>query len=356
MGFGDTWRKWTMSCVDICPIRGLRQGDPLSPYLFLFIADGLSHILEKKSLEGSIQPIKVCRGAPGISHLLFADDSLLFFKAEVDQARSVKEALSLYEKSTGQLINPAKCSLLFSEFCSQERQEEIKAVLQIQRTGFEDKYLGLPTPEARQAWRLIAEPNSLCARLLKAKYYPNGSLIDTAFPSNTSPTWKGIEHGLELLKRGLIWRVRDGRTTKIWRNRWVAHGEKVEVIQKKNWNRLTYVHELLIPGTNAWNEALIRHVATEEDANAILKIHVPNQETSDFPAWHYEKTCLFSVRSAYKLAWNLTESAQVQTSSSTATNGERKLWENVWKADVQPKVKIFAWKLAHSRLPTWENK
>lgn len=137
---------------------------------------------------------------------------------------------------------------------------------------------------ARQAWRLIAEPNSLCAQLLKAKYYPNGSLTDTAFPSNTSPTWKGIEHGLELLKKGLIWRIGDGRTTKIWRNRWVAHGEKVEVIQKKNWNRLTYVHELLIPGTNAWNEALIRHVATEEDANAILKIHVPNQETSHFPA------------------------------------------------------------------------
>ncbi|BAS93429.1 Os05g0331700 [Oryza sativa Japonica Group] len=45
-----------------------------------------------------------------------------------------------------------------------------------------------------------------------------------------------------------------------------------------------------------------------------------------------------------------------KAASSTATNGERKLWENVWKADVQPKVKIFAWKLAHDRLPTWENK
>lgn len=157
MGFGDVWRKWIMACLTsvrysvrlngnmtepFCPTRGLRQGDPLSPYLFLFIADGLSKILERRKVEGLIQPLKVCRAAPGVSHLLFADDSLLFFKANIDQATRIKEALDLFERSTGQLINPSKCSLLFSEFCPQIAQEEIKIVLQVERSSFEEKYLG----------------------------------------------------------------------------------------------------------------------------------------------------------------------------------------------------------------------
>jgi len=52
--------------------------------------------------------------------------------------------------------------------------------------------------------------DSLCARVLKANYYPNGDLIDTAFPSVISPTWRAITHGLDLLKKGLTWRVGNG--------------------------------------------------------------------------------------------------------------------------------------------------
>lgn len=58
---------------------------------------------------------------------------------------------------------------------------------------------------AKQAWRFIDRPESLCARLLKARYYPNGNLGDTVFTHNASTVWRGIEHGLELLKKGIIW-------------------------------------------------------------------------------------------------------------------------------------------------------
>jgi hypothetical protein len=71
--------------------------------------------------------------------------------------------------------------------------------------GFRDLHLFNQALLPRQAWRLIAFPNSLCARLLKAKYYPSGELTDTAFVKNPSPGWQGIMHGLELLKKGIIW-------------------------------------------------------------------------------------------------------------------------------------------------------
>ena len=65
--------------------------------------------------------------------------------------------------------------------------------------GFRDFRLFNQALLARQAWRLIAFPNSLCARLLKAKYYPSGRLEDTVFSANPSSTWQAVSYGLELL-------------------------------------------------------------------------------------------------------------------------------------------------------------
>ena len=78
------------------PTRGLRQGDPLSPYLFLFIGEALSCILKKEVDEKRITPLKVARGAPGVSNLLFADDSLLFFKDSHEEARAIQTTLACF--------------------------------------------------------------------------------------------------------------------------------------------------------------------------------------------------------------------------------------------------------------------
>jgi hypothetical protein len=131
------------------PTRGLRQGDPLSPFLFLFVADGLSALLKNEVDQNNISPIKVCRRAPGVSHLLFADDTLLFFRATEMEAHRIKNSLNIYAAGTGQLLNPAKCSITFSVACPDDDQEAIRGILQVQREEFEDKYLGLPTPDGR---------------------------------------------------------------------------------------------------------------------------------------------------------------------------------------------------------------
>ncbi|RLN03687.1 hypothetical protein C2845_PM13G08440 [Panicum miliaceum] len=131
------------------PSRGLRQGDPLSPYLFLFVADGLSQLINRKVQENALEELTICRGAPGISHLLFADDTLLFFKANTEQAHVVKEILDTYERCTGQLINPAKCSIMFNAKGQLEVQQQVKQILGVELSTFEAKYLGLPAPSGR---------------------------------------------------------------------------------------------------------------------------------------------------------------------------------------------------------------
>jgi hypothetical protein len=86
--------------------------------------------------------------------------------------------------------------------------------------GFRDMRLFNQALLARQAWRLVQFPDTLCAQILKAKYYPNGVLLDTVFTGNGSSTWHAIEYGLELLKKGVIWRMGNGADIRAWRDPW----------------------------------------------------------------------------------------------------------------------------------------
>jgi hypothetical protein len=133
-----------------CPTRGLRQGDPLSPYLFLFIADGLSKLLQQEVDRGALKELHVSRRGLGISLLLFADDTLLFMKASEEHTIIVRNTLQCYERCTGQLINPSKCSiLLFGAATDQEARDCVMSILQVSNITTEDKYLGLPMPQGR---------------------------------------------------------------------------------------------------------------------------------------------------------------------------------------------------------------
>ncbi|CAO2188287.1 unnamed protein product [Urochloa humidicola] len=99
--------------------------------------------------------------------------------------------------------------------------------------GFKDLRLFNQALLARQAWRLIEYPDSLCARLLKAKYYPRGCLVDTAFCTNPSQTWQAVLHGLDLLKEGIIWRIGNGTQVQIWRDPWIPRDWSLRVTTNK---------------------------------------------------------------------------------------------------------------------------
>jgi hypothetical protein len=124
---------------------------------------------------------------------------------------------------------------------------------------------------ARQAWRLIKFPDTLCAQLLKAKYYPNGSLIDTVFAGNGSPTWHAIEYGLELLKRDIIWRVGNGAHVRVWRDTWISRDSSHLCWPPKHHCRYRWVADFLLPG-GTWNVDRVQHYFEPDDATDILKI------------------------------------------------------------------------------------
>jgi len=98
----------------IIPGFGLRQGDPLSPYLFIICAEGLSSLIRDAEEKNNILGTRVCKSAPPFSHLLFVDDCFIFFRAEENQAQVMKDILLMYEAASGQSISLPKSEIFFS--------------------------------------------------------------------------------------------------------------------------------------------------------------------------------------------------------------------------------------------------
>ena len=82
----------------IKPSRGLCQGDPLSPYLFLLCALGLQSLLQKAKANDDIRGVAICRNGPWVSHLFFADDSALFCRAAEAECQRILDVLAVYER------------------------------------------------------------------------------------------------------------------------------------------------------------------------------------------------------------------------------------------------------------------
>ena len=159
LGFRDSWIRLIMSCItsvsysllingvafgNIIPLRGLRQ-DPLSPYLFLLCADDFFSLISKAVRNQMLSGLSICRGCPKITHIFFADDSLLFCKANSQECQQLIEILSLYEAASGQKINADKSSVFFSANAMEEKKIEILEILGPMQDSWHGKYLGLPS-------------------------------------------------------------------------------------------------------------------------------------------------------------------------------------------------------------------
>ena len=92
------------------PSRGLRQGDPISPYLFLLCAQGFTSLLNHYGAYVD-KGIRISVRSPWVNHLLFADDSLIFMSASMASAERINDILAIYAECSGQKINKEKSSI-----------------------------------------------------------------------------------------------------------------------------------------------------------------------------------------------------------------------------------------------------
>ncbi|XP_026420486.1 uncharacterized protein LOC113316539 [Papaver somniferum] len=111
------------------PTRGIRQGDPLSPYLFILAIESFSRYLAYCEKSGQLTGMKISRSAPKINHLLFADDCLLFCKANERQVQKLLQVIEQFSSFSGQLINFNKSAVYFSSNLEPEVCQSISGSL-----------------------------------------------------------------------------------------------------------------------------------------------------------------------------------------------------------------------------------
>lgn len=159
MGFDGRWVNLIMTCVEsvtysfihgskefghLVPGRGLRQGDLISPYLFLLCSEGFSSLIRQFEQSGLIHGCQIARQAPKISHLLFADDSYIYCRANMPEANNLLSLLQRYESISGQKINLDKSSIFFSSNTPVDMRDSICGLMEIFEADEHTTYLGLP--------------------------------------------------------------------------------------------------------------------------------------------------------------------------------------------------------------------
>jgi hypothetical protein len=173
-GFDQKWINWTHNLTNIAKTtvllngipgpwinikRGLRQGDPLCPLLFLLVVDVLQQVIKRFSIEGHLlHPI--VQDSPCLV-IQYADDILILIQGCLDQARLLKKILDAFSTSTGLAINYAKSTFLPLNM-DQEEQSLISSILGCPIATFPQTYLGLPLSDSKlPRWALFLLLHSL---------------------------------------------------------------------------------------------------------------------------------------------------------------------------------------------------
>ena len=440
------------------PSRGLRQGDPISPFLFLICAEGLSSLLQDAESKKFIHGVKIGRNVPPISHLFFADDTLLFTRATETEADHIMDILSVYELASGQKINLDKSEVSFSRNVCTDSQNMLLSKLNFRAVLDHGKYLGLPTfvgrskkvvfqviqdklwkkvkgwkerflskagreillksvaqaiptyamqcfkiPEgvvnslnalcrnfwwgqqgeerklaliswnrmclskekggigfrnlsafndallAKQCWRMVTNPDSFAARVIKGKYFPRSSFWDATVPPNSSYTWRSIMGARSLLEHGTRWIVGRGTSVRFWKDKWIPNlpGGRIFTRPPEGHEDDT-VAEWRSTDEVGRRGVELAQLVTETEMSAIERVRCGASESPDFLSWCYTKNGEFSVRSAYHLEMDR------RSGNTGGSRGDllKKLWKNIWGVQVPPRVKHFVWRAVTNSLPT----
>ncbi|GKV09841.1 hypothetical protein SLEP1_g21281 [Rubroshorea leprosula] len=417
MGFGDKWRKWIRECLSTARIsvlingsptkefsvsKGLRQDDPLSPFLFLLVGEGLCGLVKKAEGEGLLRGVEIGRGGVVLSLLQFADDTVFIGTADAENVRVVKAILFWFELISGLKIDFSK-SHLYGFNISEGWLQGAADMLHCGVGKVPFIYLGLPVggnPGRKRCWKSIIERfhqklatwkspllsfggritlinsrNFFWGGVSLAKKIPwvswecmcaekgKGGLgvvdLERKNGALLGKWWFRLGDGLDSLWKRMIWgkyyggrRERDVTSveclnmSRIWKDI-VCLGSRSE--------RFTKMKEGVLKDMGGWcGDNWVwecrwrcgsrgRAAEEEEIFRAMINGFTLRIDREDVWKWVHSSDGCYSVKAAYEFL------------TPTSCFVEEKWAKVIWNRYVPSKVSVFGWRLFLNRLATKEN-
>eukprot|EP00253_Pinus_taeda_P034383 PITA_34383 len=429
-GFALPWIRWIMNMVSSSffsilingipsatfrPSRGLRQGDPLSPFLFIIMAEGLGRSLQAALQSDALKGISL-HGAPTVSHQQFADDNMIFGHPSVQEARALNSLLNIFSTASRACINRIKSQIFFFN-THPTTQRSIARILGFSIASLPSTYLGAPLIESARkhsSWTILLEKLenrlllwthrslNMASRLVLIKAVLQ-SMPLYLFSILAAPKW--VLKAIKKLQRNFLWGssghnrkwalikwekaclpkkvggigLRDPEHNnaimgaKIWW-KWLAFPE---TLWAKFWSakytsnlpleeriRMTEISK----GSIIWGSAIMHrnliqsHSFWEVKDGSIARFWMDSWQQSPSLAnvIHGIPDHQLHQQEKDKLRWGYEEKGTYTTKEAyhIIIKGQLikdKLWEKIWNPPIWPKISTFLWLLSHNRILTWDN-
>eukprot|EP00253_Pinus_taeda_P035953 PITA_35953 len=387
-GFCSMWVRWIMSLITspqfsilingipsrpFKPSRGIRQGDPLSPFLFILMVEGLGRHIKNALLSRQIKGLSV-HNTPANSHQRFVDDTMLFGYPSVQEASRFKALLNDFSEASGTDVNCSKSQIFFFH-TPPSVKTTVTRILGFPSASLPSKYLGAPLVTStikHSTWQSLLEKLesrlnlwthrtlNLVSRVVLIKSVLQAMPL-YMFSSLAAPKW--VLKQIRNLQRSFMW----GSTTT---NRKWALVKWTTVCMPKNKGGIGLrdpEHSNTIMGAKIWwqwvtnpdkpwaklwtakyannrpQEDLVRFTPTDKGSLEVelRKRNIRYNEGNDILRWGYHPKGSYSPSEAYKILHN--RNAPIDT-----------IWSKIWELDSWPKVSHFLWLVGHKRILTWD--
>eukprot|EP00253_Pinus_taeda_P008423 PITA_08423 len=386
-GFDHNYIKWVMALATTAsfsillngspsrtfrPSRGLRQGDPLSPFLFILMMEGLGKAIKTAKADGRIHGLKLTPNGDALTHQQFVDDTMLQGTPTIKEAKAFKQILNEFTMATGTEVSFNKSKIFFFN-TDISIQRNLTRSLSFQREQLPSKYLGIPLTEkplSKEVWEPVT--NKIQDKIRKwtcRSLNLAGRLVLIEVVLQTIPIFM---FSARPAPKGVMKHIRNIQIYFLW-----GKGEEKMKWDLVAWDKICKPNTqgglgLLDPKTLSkvleaklwwrWQKESTKNKGKWRIWNKLVySDETPLKAQAESLAEVLEQRNILTSTSDDQLRWgrniegnfNLKEAKRI--SIGLDFPNPNKVWKDLWQNPHWMKTKLLMWLVQHKKIMTWEN-